>query len=274
VSDPIFPQGTAPLTPGVQGAGSGGRRAPPGTVAGQPRARRTTHAGSFARWHLESVKEPDEEGWLLTYLDVITLLLVMMVVMLAFSKPKGEVGKQADNTQPKVEIRLPVPLPEGEAVGSAPPPRQVQTDPLEGLPLEQLGPGIEVVSSQGGISFRISSEILFAAGDAQLAPQAGEVIDRLLPVFNKAMTYSIVVEGHTDNVPISTPRFPSNWELAAGRAGAVVRHLQTRGINPTRLSASGYAETRPVASNASPEGRATNRRVELVMRPPVAAARP
>jgi chemotaxis protein MotB len=258
----------------VQGAGSGARRPSPGAIAGQPRVRRTTHAGSFARWHLDSLKEPDEEGWLLTYLDVITLLLVMMVVMLAFSKPMGEAGKQAENTQPKVEIRLPVPLPENEVVDGVHPLRQGQADPLEGLPLEQLGPGIEVVSSQGGISFRISSEILFPPGDAQLAPQAGEVIDRLLPVFNKALTYSIVVEGHTDNVPISTPRFPSNWELAAGRAGAVVRHLQTRGINPTRLSASGYAETRPVASNASPEGRATNRRVELVMRPPAAVAQP
>ncbi len=260
MNEPIFPQGTA----------SGAKQ-----TVGAPRQRRTTHAGSFARWHLESAKESDEEGWLLTYLDVITLLLVMMVVMLAFSKPMGEAGKKAEHTQPDVEILLPLPLPpEGGAGDETRLGVSGTTDPLAGLPLDQLGPGIEVVSNQGNISFRISSEILFPSGDAQLGPDAGDVIDRLLPVFNRALTYSIVVEGHTDNIPISTPRYPSNWELAAGRAGAVVRHLQARGINPTRLSASGYAETRPVVSNTSPAGRATNRRVELVMRPPAAVAQP
>jgi chemotaxis protein MotB len=223
---------------------------------------------------LESAKEPEEEGWLLTYLDVITLLLVMMVVMLAFSKPMNPDNKKAETTRPDGGTVLSIQATGGGVAQKPPNNPNDGADPLEGLPLEQLGPGIEVVSSQSGINFRISSEILFPPGEAQLGPNAGDVIDRLLPVFNKAPTYSIAVEGHTDNAPISTARYPSNWELAAGRAGAVVRHLQSRGINPTRLSASGYAETRPVASNANPEGRAINRRVELVMRPPVVTVQP
>jgi chemotaxis protein MotB len=127
---------------------------------------------------------------------------------------------------------------------------------------------VEVIKGEGVVRFRISSELLFASGDSDLTPQGQKVIDQLLPALNRVPDYTIVVEGHTDNVPIQTARFPSNWELAAGRAGSVVRHLQSRGLNPTRLRASGFADTRPIASNATPEGRAANRRVEITMESP------
>jgi len=121
---------------------------------------------------------------------------------------------------------------------------------------------------EGVVRFRISSEILFASGDSALTPAGQAVMDRLLPAFNQAQDHTIVVEGHTDNVPINTVRFPSNWELAAARAGSVVRHLETRGLNPTRLRATGLADTRPIAPNTTAEGRAANRRVEITMEAP------
>lgn len=284
----------ANFAPGIPGNGNApGEHADVRTARvsgpGQPIVRRATHAGSFERWHLDDTTPPEEDGWLLVYLDVITLLLVMMVVMLAFSEPITDRFEAAgrgpevidtdapparpDTSDPSTVVP-PIPLPMPAQPKPAEPSEVVaeaERDPLAGLPLSQLGKGIEVIVSPGTVSFRISSEILFASGDAGLTPAGQEVMDRLLPVFNGVPDHTIVVEGHTDNVPIQTARFPSNWELAAGRAGSVVRHLQLRGINPTRLRATGYAETRPLDSNDTPEGRSANRRVELTLEAPKGA---
>jgi chemotaxis protein MotB len=150
------------------------------------------------------VLEAQEESWLMTYLDVITLLLVMMVVMLSLAgPPNGETTAEAESpppdpvaaaqkpTQVSPDIVPPVPLP--VAVPAA-------TDPLAGLPLEQLGKDIEVVKSDTGVRFRISSEILFSSGAASLAQGGLAVLDTLLPVLNAQPELRLVVEGHTDDV--------------------------------------------------------------------------
>lgn len=220
--------------------------------------RQAVQGGRFARWHQEPSPPQEEEGWLLTYLDVVTLLLVMMVVMLAMSEPIS--GKPP---LPPSQHSGPV-VPQSSHPEPGQPSVQV-ADPLGNLPLEQLGAGVEVVRGEGTVSFRISSELLFPSGDAGLSPQGLQVLNSLLPALNAAQQHRVVVEGHTDDVPIHNIRFPSNWELAAGRAGSVVRHLQSQGIDPTRLRATGLADTHPLASNSTPEGRAANRRVELVL---------
>ncbi|WP_460566159.1 OmpA/MotB family protein [Hydrogenophaga aquatica] len=258
----------------------------------EPVRRRAMAGGRFARWHMDAPAPQEEETWLITYLDVVTLLLAMLVVMLAFSEPisrrheGGERREVASATQganaegstivPPIPLPMPVQGKSGQPVDGpqngqkdgAASQGSGQADPLAGLPLGELGQSIEVVKGEGVVRFRISSELLFASGEAGLTPAGQTVIDQLLPALNRVPDYTIVVEGHTDNVPIQTARFPSNWELAAGRAGSVVRHLQSRGLNPTRLRASGYADTRPIASNATPEGRAANRRVEITMESP------
>jgi chemotaxis protein MotB len=137
--------------------------------------------------------------------------------------------------------------------------------PLDRLPLDELGDNVEGIKAGNTVRFRIRSELLFASGDAGLTPEGRALVDSLLPTFNLAIDHNIVVEGHTDNLRISTDRFPSNWELAAGRAGSVVRHLESRGLNPTRLRATGYGETRPIAPNTTAQGQSTNRRVELIL---------
>lgn len=209
---------------------------------------RDLHRGSFERWHLSPEESREEEGWLLSYLDVTTLLLVTMVVVLAFIEPAS--------TRRPVPQAAPAPAP----AASAP----VQ-DFLAGLPLDRLGSNIEVLVSERAVSFRISSEILFASGEAALTATGQDVLGRLLPALRQAVGHHVVVEGHTDDVPIQTARFPSNWELAAGRAGSVVRFLQGQGIAPARMRAIGYADTRPLAANETSAGRAANRRVELIL---------
>lgn len=246
------------------------------------------YSGRFQRWHVDAAPPVEEETWLITYLDVITLLLAMMVVMLAFSEPVSQkfqgqeraraLAEQSPVVQSAADsgttIVPPIPLPHpatAPAPADGPPHDSRPTQPpVPALPIGDLGSQVEVTVGEGVVRFRISSEILFASGDALLTPEGQTVIDRLLPAFNQAQDHTIVVEGHTDNVPISTTRFPSNWELAAARAGGVVRHLESRGLNPTRLRATGLADTRPMASNATPEGRSANRRVEITMEAPVA----
>ena len=223
------------------------------------------------RWHIEPVLEAQEESWLMTYLDVITLLLVMMVVMLSLAgPPNGKASASAENTPPdpvnaaqsptqvSPDIVPPVPLPVPVALPAA-------QDPLAGLPLDQLGKDVEVVKSETGVRFRISSEILFSSGASNLAQGGLSVLDTLLPVLNAQPELRLVVEGHTDNVPIQTERFPSNWELSTGRAASVARYLIERGIAPQRLQATGYADTRPISEAQSPSEKALNRRVELTM---------
>ena len=118
--------------------------------------------------------------------------------------------------------------------------------------------------SEFWIEVEIKTDLLFPSGSAQLAPNAIDVIQRLggalAPYPNP-----IRVEGHTDNKPIKTVAFYSNWELSAARAGSVVRVLQSRGVNPERLAVIGYGEQRPVQSNDTEQGRNANRRVVVVI---------
>lgn len=226
----------------------------------------------FSRWHIEPQREEEQEAWLITYLDMLTLLLVMLVIMLALAgKGEGQQSEPAmvEATQQAAGDQLVALQPSASPIPSivplpAPAADTQQDDTSKAKPDLALGDDIEVIVNDGSISFRISSEILFGSGRAELEDAGLDVIDRLVPTL-AAGGHRIIVEGHTDNLPIQTERFPSNWELSASRASSVVRYLQLAGIESTRLSATGYADTRPLADNGDEQGRASNRRVELIM---------
>lgn len=216
--------------------------------------------------------EPEEESWLLTYLDMMTLMLVLLVVMLAFAGKGALDGlrQASSHLRPAHEGVLPASdglLPETALQVPSPLPSKAPVDPLKGLPLDQLGDDIDVVVNESTVSFRISSEILFSSGQADLSLAGLAVLKRLVPVLNSS-NHRIAVEGHTDSVPVRSGRYPSNWELSGSRAGGVVRYLEANGVASERLRAVGYADTRPLGDNATAEGRASNRRVELIMETP------
>ena len=114
------------------------------------------------------------------------------------------------------------------------------------------------------IEIELSSSLLFPSGDAIPNNQAFDIIEKLAKIL-APYENPVHVEGFTDNVPISTVLFPSNWELSTARAASIVRLLAMDGVDPSRLAAVGYGEFQPVADNATPEGRARNRRVVLVV---------
>jgi chemotaxis protein MotB len=115
-----------------------------------------------------------------------------------------------------------------------------------------------------GIRMRIKGALLFDAGKAELRPQAFPLLNSLSDVMYRR-DYYLLVEGHTDAIPISTERFPSNWELSGARAAAVLRHLIAEGIDSKRLTCVGLAASYPLADNDTEQGRAANRRVEFVL---------
>lgn len=129
---------------------------------------------------------------------------------------------------------------------------------------------IEVTQLRDKLTLSMVEKILFDSGSAEIKKEGKKVLDRVVEILKNVKDRQINIEGHTDNVPISprlAQKFPTNWELSTARATNVVRYLQEKGIDPALLSATGYAEYRPVASNDTEEGRAKNRRIEIVLVP-------
>ena len=134
--------------------------------------------------------------------------------------------------------------------------------------LKRLGVKSEVAKFGTSIRFRINTDKLFPPGDDRPYPQAIPIIMELCKKL-KELDLPITIEGHTDNTPIKSKRFPSNWELSAARATAVLRLFIQCGYDPKKLSAAGCGPYRPIAPNTTAEGRAKNRRIEIVIHLPM-----
>lgn len=214
----------------------------------------------------------EEDSWLITYLDTITIMLVMFVVMVVLSGPPNGNGNGEqttplnthahadDSSSPHATSTTLAPWFDG---GKQVIPLDTPSHIHHGL----LGDGIEVIEQPGSIRFRINSELLFASATAELHDAAYDVLDQLHPLLIESEMI-ITVSGHTDNRPISTVQFPSNWELSSARAGSVVRYLIESGLAPERFKVEGMASTQALASNATDVGRARNRRVEITLERP------
>jgi chemotaxis protein MotB len=120
---------------------------------------------------------------------------------------------------------------------------------------------------RGRMVVELAENILFDSGKSDLKKEGQEALTEVAAVLSSIASRDFQIAGHTDDIPIKSAKFPSNWELSTARAVEVTRYLSTKGVDPSRLSAAGYAETQPVASNADPEGRKQNRRIEIVLMP-------
>lgn len=212
--------------------------------------------------------EGDEQAsWLFTFSDLLLLLLTGFVIQLSMSALNSETLASSLGMSLERQVSI-----QREAVQIARGVRQVLT--------EYLGPSevadsaeVQLVFPQD-VTLRIMDEGValslgsggFLPGKRELSPDMRELLARLAPsLATKRAT--VRIEGHTDAVPIATTEFPSNWELSAARAIEVARMLVQEGVPGERVSAVGYAETRPIASNETERGRGENRRVELVLEP-------
>jgi chemotaxis protein MotB len=120
---------------------------------------------------------------------------------------------------------------------------------------------------RGRMVVELAENILFDSGRSDLKKEGQEALTQVATVLASIANRDFQVAGHTDNIPIKSAKFPSNWELSTARAVVVTKWLAEQGVDPTRVSAAGYADTQPVASNADAEGRKQNRRIEIVLMP-------
>jgi chemotaxis protein MotB len=225
---------------------------------------------------LSQTQRQDEDTWVVTYIDILTLLLTLFVVMLYLAKTDTEKFQQfthslgievgaapsRPNVIPAINTGLPMmPAPQAEqqseieTLG-----KQLMSDIMQ----QGLDDSMAVMVSKSQVEVRIKDNILFPSGEAELLNQGSDIITKLAGLLSTKGSI-INVEGHTDNVPIKNTRFPSNWELSASRASMVVRELIRHGIPAQRLRATAYADTHPIASNLTVSGRSQNRRVSLVI---------
>ncbi len=134
----------------------------------------------------------------------------------------------------------------------------------EAIKKENLDDAIKVKVTEKGLAVKVSDPVGFDIGKAQIKPEFARILGEIAAIIDRIPRKMIRVEGHTDNIPIRTREFPSNWELSAARALNVVKYLYSHaGIDPARLSAVGYGEYRPLVPNTSAENRKKNRRIEI-----------
>jgi len=213
------------------------------------------------------------ERWLLTYADLITLLLAFFIVMYSMSKVDAKkFGKMRDALSGVLRGGT-VAIKKGDQLGALPGSGVLNVGALKSLG-ESIEKGaaeigedktVSVEVSERGLVIHIMESALFKSGSAELEPKAQAILD-LIARDIKDMPNHIRIEGHTDNRPISTAKYPSNWELSSDRATQVVRYLADRhNIEPKKISALGFGEYRPIMPNNSDENRARNRRVDIVV---------
>ncbi|GAB5410090.1 MAG: flagellar motor protein MotB [Balneolaceae bacterium] len=202
----------------------------------------------------------EDQEWLLTYSDMITLLLAFFAMLIAVSYVDlnlWEQMKQGLRSEINKEENVRTPLAE------------VKQDLDSLLAVEKQQGLVDITLDRDGIKLFFNSSSFYGSGDANLLPTGEAIIDKVTQAMNALDFYkfNVDVEGHTDNVPINTPVFPSNWELSVARASGVVKYFIEEGIEGERLKASGYAETKPVVPHQDGEGRdivenrALNRRI-------------
>ena len=244
------------------------------------------------------------ERWLVSYADFITLLFAFFVTMYAISRvDEQKLGSAVESLQRALGSLIPISISQKDAGAFPPKPmsaiepmsaivslisKEVSEDPLAGQrefvelaeeikkKVEEAKGGfdgfranqldqIKLLLDKRGLVIRVPESFFFDSGQASLRPEVIAVLKVLGKSLEKIPNH-IRVEGHTDNVPIQTPQFPSNWELSAVRATTIVRFLLSNfQFKPNRLSATGYAEFHPIAPNMTSEGRLQNRRVDMVI---------
>jgi chemotaxis protein MotB len=233
------------------------------------------------------------ERWLVSYADFITLLFAFFVTMYASSRvdenkmgsaveslqralgsviavqvPSRQAGVFHDLSNPVQVTIVPISAPYGKEVEKLAQELKKKIEGPQGKGGKKAGTQAYQVSfllQERGLVIRVSDQFFFHTGEAAIRPEVLPFL-KVLGQTLQGVDNAIRIEGHTDNVPINTAQFPSNWELSTARATTIIRYFLTHfQFDPQKLSAAGYGEYRPVAVNDTPEGRDQNRRVDVVI---------
>lgn len=224
---------------------------------------------------IEEEPEPSAPFWMATFSDMATLLMTFFVMIVAMSEVEVKKFKAAmsyfqggtglmqhDIITPPAREQVVIKRRRKEQ-------KQQQSQRFEKLlkfiQEQNLEDKVQVNLTDEGLHVIITDSIMFHSGQSVLLDASKDILQRVAGVLANEVQ-SVIVEGHTDNRPIHTSTYPSNWELSGARASSVVRHLLTQesALAPDRYISAGFGEFRPIASNQTPDGRAKNRRVEIL----------
>lgn len=248
-------------------------------------------------------KCPEEKAgspaWMATYGDLVTLLMCFFVLLFAFSNIDAQKfqavmqsfqgssgilsGGKALSEAPFVFDAMPEDQTSSmQVIDEKKPDSEIQKEKELQMELKELKEQIEefvheenmeydidVVQDSSSVIIRLKDNAVFDSGSAKIKAGSMKVLDFIVEVISADnLKYSeVIVEGHTDNFPINTSEFPTNWELASSRATNVLRYfVEIKGLDPFRISSAGYGEFRPIATNATDAGRAMNRRVDIIIK--------
>lgn len=245
-------------------------------------------------------------AWLMTYADLMTLLLVFFVLLFSMSNLEKErfadavrsfqtafqrAVSGAPNSIVPLEHNAPTSTPSdiNDTILQSPQKqgssdedkesaedlqaravqldwKQLNNDLENAFEQMQMQEAIEIGAPKDGkLALRVKGGLLFGSGDATFNRAMLPMLDALLETLVQNPNYKLEIQGHTDDIPISTPQFPSNWELSAVRATTVLRYMVDAGISPKRLTATGYGTSLPLVPNTTEQNRSINRRIEFVL---------
>ena len=224
-------------------------------------------------------------AWMATFADLVTLLMCFFVLLFAMSTTQQETYKElvkslrsALGSQAVPEagtreglIMRPVPTEKTEDSQSVDElggmiereMDDIVSEIRELVLFNKLGGEVSVTKTEAGVVITMSDLLLFSAGGTQLSSKGLEILEKVATVLSR-LAYHVKIRGHTDSEPITSATYPSNWELSSARASTVARLLVANGVSPFYISAEGYAQYHPLATNDTAQGRARNRRVEIV----------
>ncbi|MFR1708060.1 MAG: OmpA family protein [Clostridium sp.] len=228
-------------------------------------------------------REIKTDGWLATYADTVTLLLTFFVLLYSLSTIDSQkfqqiaVAMQSAFSGKADRSILEFSMSSGDVPIVGKPQITVEDaqqnenleileDVLTYIKENNLEEDVQIYADSQGLNIQMKDSILFDTGKAELRSESKKVLDEIGELISK-VDNSVIIEGHTDNVPINTPTMPNNWHLSSARALSVLDYFlgTKKGLNPQRFSAQGCGEYKPIASNDTDENRAKNRRVNIIL---------
>jgi chemotaxis protein MotB len=195
-----------------------------------------------------------DSNWLITLSDVLSLLLIFFVMFSVLSKTGGKPVAEENHNHVAANTHMEDLSARDEMVGEM----------SSAIKKHNLGNDVSVMAVNKEIIVTLKERVTFRPGEAETLKSSEPMLDTIAQIIKRYPAFLVDIEGHTDNVPIKTRLYPSNWELSVARSTNVLKYfINHNGIDPSRLSIKGYADQKPLAVNDTSENRAQNRRVEI-----------
>jgi chemotaxis protein MotB len=206
-----------------------------------------------------SIHTDTDSNWLITLSDVMSLLLIFFIMFHFMSK--GFIKENQPQKKNSTNVVLDNTIPQHIPVDSI---EKIKNEMNSAIKDLNMGEDVDVQTVKKEIIVTMKEKVTFRPAETEILKDSEPILDKIAMIIKRYPSFVVEIDGHTDNVPINTPRYPSNWELSVARAASVLKYfIHQHDIESSRLYIKGNADQRPLTTNDSPEQRAQNRRVEI-----------